>query len=77
MRGYSQSIVEANSEATPSLGVSLGAVCIVLKYPVTKVAKELGVSRQAVYDWFSGKAKPDNENKFQITEMIQRLTLEA
>jgi transcriptional regulator with XRE-family HTH domain len=76
MRGYSQSIVEANHEATPSLGVALGAVCISLKYPAAKVSKELGVSRQAVYDWFSGKTKPAHSKALQINELIQRLTIE-
>jgi transcriptional regulator with XRE-family HTH domain len=76
MRGYSQSIVEANHVATPSVGVALGAVCISLKYPLAKVAKELGVSRQAVYDWFSGKTKPARDKELLINELIQRLTIE-
>jgi hypothetical protein len=76
MRGYSQSIVEANQMADPGLGVALGAVCISIKYPIIKVSRELGVSRQAVYDWFSGKTKPARAKEQNINELIQRLTTE-
>jgi hypothetical protein len=76
MRGYSQSIVEANQMADPGLGVALGAVCISLKYPVAKVSKELGVSRQAVYDWVIGKTKPAKNKELAINELIARLTTE-
>lgn len=76
MRGYSQSIVEANQMADPGFGVALGAVCISIKYPIIKVSRELGVSRQAVYDWFSGKTKPARAKEQNINELIQRLTTE-
>lgn len=62
--------------ADPGLGVALGAVCISIKYPLVKVSKELGVSRQAVYDWFSGKTNPARAKEQQINELIQRLTIE-
>jgi transcriptional regulator with XRE-family HTH domain len=77
MRGYSQVVIEANQNAEPSLGVTLGAVCITTKYPASKVAKELNISRQSVYDWFSGKTKPSKDKVNKVNDLIQRLTLET
>lgn len=62
--------------ADPGLGVALGAVCISIKYPVAKVSKDLGVSRQTIYDWVSGKTNPARAKEQQINELIQRLTTE-
>ena len=76
MRGYSQIVMEANENAIPSLGVTLGAICISQKYPVTKIAKRLNISRQAVYDWFSGKAKPAKDKEEIINRIIAELTIE-
>jgi predicted transcriptional regulator len=78
MRGYSQSVIEANQLADPSnIGVVLGTVCISQKYPIAAVAKELEISRQAVYHYFSGNAKPVKEKELLIRELIQRLTAKA
>lgn len=76
MRGYSQIVIEANQSADPGLGVTLGALLIVKKYPVSKVAVELEVSRQTVYDWISGKAKPLRSKTVAITNLIDKLTAE-
>jgi hypothetical protein len=73
MRGYSQSIIEANQNAKEGLGVLLGAVLIAKKYPVSVAAKELEVSRQTVYDWISGKAIPVKAKTQKIASMIDRL----
>jgi transcriptional regulator with XRE-family HTH domain len=37
------------------LGVRLGRLCVKKDVSVSYVAAELGVSRQAVYNWFQGK----------------------
>jgi DNA-binding XRE family transcriptional regulator len=58
MQGYSQLMIENNTKASETSGTLLGKLCIALKYPASQVAKDLNVSRQTVYDWFSGKAKP-------------------
>ncbi len=76
MRGYSQIVIEANQSADPGLGVTLGALLIVKKYPVSRVAVELEVSRQTVYDWISGKAKPLRSKTVAITNLIDKLTAE-
>ena len=63
MRGYSQMVIEANHKAKETIGTLLGKLCITLKYPASQVAKDLNVSRQTVYDWFSGKARPSKLNR--------------
>jgi DNA-binding transcriptional regulator YiaG len=73
MRGYSQIIVEANVQAKETIGTILGAMCISLKYPVSQVAKKLNVSRQTVYDWFSGRKKPAVRHQLKIKELIVAL----
>ena len=73
MRGYSQNIIEANHKASDTTGTLLGKLCIALKYPASQVAKELHVSRQTVYDWFSGKAKPSRKLDQKIKELIVNL----
>jgi predicted DNA-binding protein YlxM (UPF0122 family) len=75
MRGYSQDIVDANKQADAlNLGVLLGRLCILKKYPVTEVAKDLGISRQSVYDYFLGRCKPAKERGIKIAELIQKLS---
>lgn len=74
MRGYSQIIIEANQAAEKNPGVELGALCISLKFPVSQVAKKLNISRQAVYDWFSGRAKPARSSYPKIQDLIKELT---
>lgn len=73
MRGYSQIIIETNLKAKKTTGTILGALCISLKYPVSQVAKKLNVSRQTVYDWFSGKARPSRKFDIKIKELIVNL----
>jgi DNA-binding phage protein len=56
---YSVDLIERNKEADGKLlGVRLGRACIKKKIPITQVAKELKVSRQTVYNWFSGVFEP-------------------
>jgi predicted transcriptional regulator YheO len=73
MRGYSQTIIENNKKAKDSVGTLLGQVCIALKYPVSQVAKELNVSRQTVYDWFSGITKPSRHMEPKVMELVNKL----
>ena len=75
MRGYSQLVVEANQQADPHhVGVMLGRVCIAHKISASVIAEELDISRQTVYDWFSGRVKPAKEKESTIMQLIQRLT---
>ena len=70
MRGYSQIIIESNQKAKETAGTLLGKLCITLKYPASQVAKDLNVSRQTVYDWFSGKTKPSRRLEVLIGNLI-------
>ena len=57
--GYSLKLIESNKGADiSSLGVQLGRKCIQHKVPVSKVARDLGVTRQSVYNWFCGASAP-------------------
>ena len=75
MRGYSQNIIEANHKASDTTGTLLGKLCIALKYPASQVAKELNVSRQTVYDWFSGKTKPSKRTESKVAALINKINL--
>lgn len=60
--GYSVKLVNRNSAANPALlGVRLGRYCIAQGISVTDVANLFGVSRQNVYNWFTGKYTPRGE----------------
>ena len=57
--GYSARFIQLNKDANPaSLGVRLGHVCIDKNVSVIDVARELEVTRQTVYNWFSGATSP-------------------
>lgn len=57
--GYSARLIEANKQADVNLpGVKLGRICIKHDVPIAKVAMYLGVSRQTVYNWFTGVYSP-------------------
>tara|TARA_R110000803_G_scaffold64687_3_gene125759 strand:+ start:1203 stop:1436 length:234 start_codon:yes stop_codon:yes gene_type:complete len=77
MRGYSQIVIEANQTASKSLGVELGAICIKLKHPVQKVSDSLNISRQTVYDWFSGKANPTRLKVVEVEQLLKELSLKV
>ena len=51
---YSQKIIDDVAKTPKSLGNQLGRWAIHLDFPVTKIAIALGVSRQTVYNWFTG-----------------------
>ena len=71
--GYSQKLVDANSKAdAESLGVALGRFCIEREITATKVAKELGVSRMTVYNWFWGEFAPSPAYSGQIERFMAR-----
>ena len=51
---YSQKIIDDVTNTPKSLGNQLGRWAIHLDFPVTKIAYALGVTRQTVYNWFTG-----------------------
>jgi|TARA_R110000822_G_scaffold2265_7_gene10891 hypothetical protein len=69
--GYTTRLGSLNKLADGSmLGVKLGRVCIRKEVPVAQVASQLGVSRQAVYNWFSGVHTPSKELTASIKQLI-------
>lgn len=72
--GYHTGFVRAVQSADlSSVGVQLGRICTKRNIPVMDVAEYLGVSRQAVYQWFTGKAKPHPRTAERIRELVKRL----
>jgi len=75
--GYSLKLAELNKAAlngsNTSLGVILGDVCIRNDVPVTEVASKLKVSRQAVYNWFTGVSNPNAKMAIKIEKLILKL----
>jgi transcriptional regulator with XRE-family HTH domain len=59
MTGYSLKLRDTNDEAPGNLlGVKLGRACIKRNVAVSEVAKRMGVTRQTVYNWFTGETDP-------------------
>jgi hypothetical protein len=72
--GYTTRLVRLNKEADKTnLGVKLGRMCIRKEVPVVRVSLELGVSRMAVYNWFSGSSEPSDRMTDAITTLIAEL----
>lgn len=51
---YSQKVIDAVKDTPSSLGNRLGRWAIRHEIPVTMISRALGVSRQTVYNWFTG-----------------------
>ena len=72
--GYTLNLVSLNKSASArSIGVKLGRKCIKHGVPVADVAERLGVSRQTIYHWFSGKSRPSEQMANQIEKLIPQL----
>ena len=73
--GYSLRLAERNSQANEKkLGVQLGRVCIHHNIPVAVVAKEFKVTRQTVYNWFSGVNSPAESLHTLVVAYLSKLT---
>jgi len=73
--GYSSRIIKLNKEASGRLlGVKLGRLCIKHDVPVTYVADNLGVSRQTVYNWFTGATNPHDEATSSVQKLVKQLS---
>jgi DNA-binding transcriptional regulator YiaG len=73
--GYSTRLIESNKAANPKLlGVRLGRVCIKYRIPVAYVASTLGVSRQTVYNWFTGANTPQNAVVESVESLLTSLS---
>jgi transcriptional regulator with XRE-family HTH domain len=73
--GYSARLIALNKEADSKLlGVKLGRICIKRNIPVSLVASELGVSRQTVYNWFTGANTPLNQSVGAVQTLLKSFT---
>ena len=73
--GYSARLIGLNKKADKKrLGVRLGKRCIELDIPVTDVAIHMGVSRQTVYNWFSGVHDPKGLCATLAEQFLTKLT---
>lgn len=72
--GYSARVIKANRlHDEKYLGVKLGRLCIALDIPVSAIAKDAGVSKQTVYNWFVGKCDPHPSLTAKIQELITQI----
>jgi len=55
------------------LGVQLGAACIDARVPVQIVAKWVGVSRQGVYNWFTGLNEVAQKHQAKVVKITSTL----
>jgi len=51
---YSEKVKDTIDKAPKTLGNQLGRWAVFLDFPVTKIAKSTGATRQTVYNWFGG-----------------------
>lgn len=69
--GYSQRTVAAVMEGDPKHpGVALGRFCIKHDIPVAEVAREVGVSRWTIYQWFQGNSWPSVEAQERFRALV-------
>lgn len=72
--GYSHKIVEIlNTSTSDSLGIVLGRLCLARGYSVAEVSEVLGVSRQTIYNWFTGVASPGKRRHEKLESLIKKL----
>lgn len=71
-RGYSARIIEANkSAADDSLGVQLGRYCISKDISAIDISAVFGVSKMAIYRWFTGEWEPRVHHRQRIVEYLK------
>ena len=74
MIGYSQLIVAANKAADGKrLGVRLGKYCINNDIPVKDVMEYFIVSKQTVYNWFTGTTEVSLIFRDEISEFLAKV----
>lgn len=71
---YSAKIVERIMSADPTmLGVSLGRTCLERQIPVSRVCRDLDVSKATVYRWFTGMREVNKHLRLKV-QAYQRAT---
>lgn len=73
--GYTLRIHDLNRNApSDMLGVRLGRLCIERNIPITKVATDIGVTRQTMYNWFRGASTPEPALTKRVEQYIASLS---
>ena len=72
MTGYSSKFVRLVNRAGDAPGVLLGKRCIELDISVIEIAKRFGVSRTAVYAWFTGQSQPKKIYEIEIYKFLKK-----
>lgn len=71
--GYNTSLIDKNKNANGrTLGVRLGRLCIRRRIPVSLVSDVVGVTRQTVYNWFTGRSEPSDKYTLAIKTFIRK-----
>lgn len=74
MRGYSLYVAEAILKGDQNrLGVRLGRTCIERNISVIAVAEALGVTRQTIYQWFTGVYDPSEAHRPLVERYLASL----
>ncbi len=74
MRSYSLDVAEAIWGGDKSrLGVRLGQACLERRLPVVQVAEALGVTRQTIYNWFTGAYDPTESHREAVERFLASL----
>jgi len=74
MHGYTILLADAIRRAPKNkIGVRLAKACLKANVPVVQVAEDFGVSRPAVYAWFTGRSNPKPDLEQAIEQYIKTL----
>jgi len=75
MIGYSIRLQQINKEANGKLlGVKLGRYCIRKEISVIEVMEYFEVSKQTVYNWFTGVGDPKGKNYDAIKDYLAAIS---
>jgi predicted DNA-binding transcriptional regulator AlpA len=74
MHGYSYQFIQKvrtlAEENDAPVGVELGLEAITRNISIKYISSKVGVSRMAVYDWFTGKYEPNARHLKKLTAAI-------
>lgn len=72
MRGYSLQLLDKIKAARPAKAAKLGLQAVKLNVPVMDIAEHMGVSRTAVYDWFTGRYAMNADALAKLEKFLDR-----
>lgn len=76
MRGYSYEFIKKiralAEESDAPYCAQLGLIAMERSISISTIAKKVGVSRMAVYDWITGKYEPSPGKLRKLEKLLQR-----